>query len=84
MPAPRVDSRALARAFRVALWVVAGAVAVAVVIGVVFAGSPDRIPAGVSVAGIKLSGLTPGQAEEILSDLSARYATVPVVLTAGG
>jgi len=64
----------------------AGAVLVALVlvVGVGFAGSDARIAAGVEVAGVKVSGLTPEQAEKKLSERAASLADVPVTFTGGG
>jgi vancomycin resistance protein YoaR len=53
-------------------------------VGIVFAGSSSRIAGGVSVEGVKLSGLTPRDARGLLSSLAAKYADVPVVFRAGG
>ncbi len=72
------------RLVRVGLWALAALAALVVAGGIVFAGSSDRIPAGVSVAGIKLSGLTAPEAEDILSSIAATYSQVPVVFTAAG
>jgi vancomycin resistance protein YoaR len=52
--------------------------------GVVFAGSGGRIAAGVTVDGVNVGGLTPEQASKRLAAQAARYASVPVTLTAGG
>jgi hypothetical protein len=52
--------------------------------GVLFAGSPERIPAGVTLAGVPLSGLTAEQAEAKLRARAAEVASTPVVFTAGG
>ena len=60
-----------------------GAVAV-LAIGIGFRGSASTIPAGVTVAGVELAGLT---AEEALAELEQRAAAVadsPVVLVAAG
>ena len=51
--------------------------------GVLFAGSPSRIAAGVTVAGVDVGGLTATEAETRLGRLAERYAAVPVVFTAG-
>jgi hypothetical protein len=62
------------------------AIAVGVVLaaGILLAGSSNRIAAGVSVDGVKLSGLTPGEARDLLSSLAAKYGNVPVEFRAGG
>ena len=65
----------------------AGAVVIALVliVGVAFAGSGTRIAAGVEVAGVKVSGLTPEQAEKKLSTRAAEsVAEDPVTFTGGG
>ena len=56
----------------------------AVVLGLAFAGSPERLPAGTQIAGVNVSGLTPGQARSQLEQRSRALANVPVVFTAPG
>jgi vancomycin resistance protein YoaR len=80
----RVRSRFVLRAVRVALWTVAACAGLLLAGGILLAGSSDRIPAGVSVAGIKLSGLTPSEAQDVLSSVADKYSAVPVVFSAGG
>ncbi len=58
--------------------------ALVLIAGVAFSGSDARIAAGVEVAGVKVSGLTPEQAEKKLSERAARLADVPVTFTGGG
>jgi vancomycin resistance protein YoaR len=55
-----------------------------VLLGLAFAGSPDRIAAGVRIAGVNVGGLTAGDAIARLEARSHRVAGVPVVFTAGG
>ena len=62
----------------------AGVLALVLIVGVAFSGSDARIAAGVEVAGVKVSGLTPEQAEKKLSDRAASLAEVPVTFTGGG
>jgi vancomycin resistance protein YoaR len=62
----------------------AAVLALVLVVGVVFAGSDARIAAGVEVSGLKVSGLTPEQAEKKLSKRAASLAEVPVTFTGGG
>jgi vancomycin resistance protein YoaR len=50
--------------------------------GIVFAGSGDHIAAGVTVSGLKVGGLTPEEAQAKLEATAERYASVPVVFTA--
>jgi vancomycin resistance protein YoaR len=64
----------------VAIVVVVGAI----VLGLAFAGSPERLPAGSEIAGVDVSGLTPGQARSLLEKRSRELASVPVVFTAAG
>jgi vancomycin resistance protein YoaR len=68
----------------VGIWGGASLAALVLATGVVFAGKPGTIPAGVTVAGVKLSGQTPAQAVALLQERSAEYADRPVVFTAGG
>ena len=67
-----------------ALWTVSAVAALTLAAGIVFAGSVERIPAGVTIAGVKVSGLTPEEAERRLAMRAARYASIPVVFTADG
>ena len=60
------------------------AVGLVLAAGILLAGSSNRIAAGVSVDGVKLSGLTPGEARDLLSSLAAKYGNVPVEFRAGG
>jgi vancomycin resistance protein YoaR len=62
----------------------AAVLALVLVVGVAFAGSDARIAAGVEVAGVMVSGLTPEQAEKKLSRRAASLADVPVTFTGGG
>jgi vancomycin resistance protein YoaR len=55
-----------------------------VVLGLVFAGSPGRIAAGVKIDGVDVGGLTAGQARTKLERRSAALSQVPVRFTAGG
>lgn len=54
-----------------------------IIVGLVFAGSSERLAAGVSVGGEKVAGLTPADAEERLARRAARVAPVPITFTAG-
>jgi vancomycin resistance protein YoaR len=56
----------------------------AVVLGLAFAGSPQKLPAGSEIAGVDVSGLTAGQARSVLEKKSHELASVPVVFTAPG
>ena len=66
----------------VAAGVVLAVLAVAV-LWVAFAGSSARIAAGVSIAGVDVSGMTPAEAREALERRAAAVAATPVVFTAG-
>jgi vancomycin resistance protein YoaR len=67
----------------------AGAAAVAVVLalvalfGAVFAGSPARIAAGISIAGVNVGGMTPAAAQRLLERRAAALDDVPVTFFAG-
>ena len=56
----------------------------AVVLGLAFAGSPERLPAGSQIAGVDVSGLTAGQARSLLEQRSRSLANVSVLFTAAG
>jgi vancomycin resistance protein YoaR len=64
-----------------------GALAVLVVLavaaGIVFAGSADRVAAGVSVAGVNVAGLSAAEAQEKLETVADRHASRPVLFAAG-
>jgi vancomycin resistance protein YoaR len=53
-------------------------------LGLAFAGSPKRLPAGSQIAGVDVSGLTPGDARAMLEQRSRQLGRVPVVFTANG
>jgi vancomycin resistance protein YoaR len=53
-------------------------------IGLLFAGSPDRLAGGVTVAGVKLGGMTADEARRELERKAAALEDVPVVFTAAG
>jgi len=75
--------RLVRTAAKVALAALGILVVLALAAGIVFAGSADRVAAGVSVEGVKLGGLTAAEAHAELEATAARYASVPVVFTAG-
>jgi vancomycin resistance protein YoaR len=54
------------------------------VLGFIFAGSPSRIAAGVSIEGVNVGGLTAAEARAKLEARSAELAQVPITFTAGG
>jgi vancomycin resistance protein YoaR len=53
------------------------------VLGLAFAGSPERIADGVEIAGVEVGGLTPSQAQRFLERRAERLARVPVTFTDG-
>jgi Putative peptidoglycan binding domain len=57
--------------------------AVGILMGLAFAGSPDRIAAGVRVAGVNVGGLTLDQAAVKLERRARVLADVPVTFSAG-
>jgi vancomycin resistance protein YoaR len=63
---------------------VAGIALVVGLLGLAFAGSPTRVPAGVEIAGVSVGGLTPAQARRKLEARSHAVADRPVVFRAGG
>jgi vancomycin resistance protein YoaR len=56
----------------------------AVVVGVVFAGSPTRLADGVHIAGVDVGGLSPGAAKKELERHSKALENVPVEFRVGG
>ena len=86
--AVRVRSRRRARARRLLAQrlaaLLAGLSAVGILLGLAFAGSPDRIAAGVSIAGVNVGGLTVGEATAKLERRARALARTPVAFTAGG
>jgi vancomycin resistance protein YoaR len=59
-------------------------VAAAVLLGLVFAGSPTKIAGGVRIDGVDVGGLEATDARKLLEAKSATLAQRPVVFTAGG
>jgi vancomycin resistance protein YoaR len=51
--------------------------------GLAFAGSPNRLPEGVSIAGVDVGGMTPAAARAMLAQRAERRADVPVTFVAG-
>ena len=52
-------------------------------LGLIFAGSPDKLANGTRIAGIDVGGLTPDDAQRLLERRSERLSRVPVVFTFG-
>jgi vancomycin resistance protein YoaR len=83
-PRRRPRTRAQRRVFwqRTAILATIAALA-AIVLGLVFAGSPSRIADGVRIAGVDVGGETPRQAERILKQKADSLASVPVTFRVG-
>jgi len=56
---------------------------VAVVLGLAFAGSSNKLAGGVQIAGVEVGGKTPREAERILSARAKALAAVPVTFRVG-
>jgi len=69
---------------RIAAWAVAALAAAAVLVGVLFAGSPDRLADGTRIAGVDVGGLTPAAARTRLERRAAALQNTPVTFTAAG
>ncbi len=54
-----------------------------IVVGLVFAGSPARLAAGIRIAGVSVGGLTPSRATALLQARSDRLQSVPLTFVAG-
>jgi len=61
-----------------------GALAIALVVPLFFAGSPDQLADGTRIAGVDVGGMSAGDAKKLLAQRSARLANVPVTFFAGG
>ena len=57
--------------------------AVALGIGLAYAGSPERLAEGVKIAGVEVGGLPPGDAERLLEQRARELRDEPVVFTSG-
>jgi vancomycin resistance protein YoaR len=56
----------------------------ATVLGLAFAGSEERLPAGSQIAGVDVSGLTTAEARSLLERRSEELGRTPVTFSAGG
>ena len=83
-PARRVTSALVRRVAKTAAAAVLLFVLGLVAVGFVFAGSTDRIAAGVTIAGVNVGGLTADAAQRKLGARARNVAAVPVPFTAGG
>jgi vancomycin resistance protein YoaR len=54
------------------------------VLGIAFAGSPETLPAGTSISGVDVAGMTPGDARTMLERRSDKLDRVPVTFVSGG
>ena len=59
-------------------------IAVAIVFGLVYAGSPDRLAGGTTIDGVDVGGLTSTDARKLLERRARQLADVPVTFTAAG
>jgi vancomycin resistance protein YoaR len=69
---------------RAGLVAAGGAVLVVAAGAFVYAGSPDRIAEGVTIAGVDVGGLSPADAQVVLERRAAALASEPLTATAGG
>jgi vancomycin resistance protein YoaR len=86
-PAARVKrgrARLVRRVLGTTFWAVAAILLVALVTGLVYAGSESRIAGGVTVAGVDVGGLTAEEAQAVLAERAASAQTVPMRFTALG
>jgi vancomycin resistance protein YoaR len=87
---PDLDARRQAKARaarlrrRILIGTVALLVALALGVGIGFAGSTDRIADGVKIAGVDVSGMTAEEARAALEKQAAEVAAQPVTFTAAG
>ena len=72
----------LVLAGKIALGALSALVVLAVAVGIVFAGSGDRVAAGITVGGVNVGGLSAEEAQARLERVAARYASEPVAFTA--
>jgi vancomycin resistance protein YoaR len=83
-PARRDWSRLVRRGTKIAGLVMVTILVGLFAVGVVFAGSAERVAGGVTVAGMDVGGLEAQEAEERLAARALQVAAVPVAFTAGG
>jgi vancomycin resistance protein YoaR len=55
-----------------------------VALGLAFAGSPETLPEGTTIAGVDVAGLTPGDARRMLERRAREREDAPVTFTGGG
>jgi vancomycin resistance protein YoaR len=83
-PAQRDRSALVRRAAKIALAAVGALLVAFLAVGIVFAGSADRVAGGVTVAGMEVAGLDGEEAERALAARAKKLAAVPVAFQAGG
>ena len=71
-------------ALRRTVFVTVFAVLLLVLVGLAFAGSASKLPAGTTVAGVDVGGMTQSQATQVLSQRAAAVEHVPVRFTVAG
>jgi vancomycin resistance protein YoaR len=59
-------------------------IASSAVLGIAFAGSPETLPAGTSISGVDVAGMTPGDARTMLERRSAKLDREPVTFVSSG
>jgi vancomycin resistance protein YoaR len=59
------------------------AAAIAAILGLVYAGSPDKLANGTTIAGVDVGGLTAADAQRLLERRSERLSRVPVTFVFG-
>ncbi len=69
---------------RILVWGGATVLFLAVSVGVLFAGSSDEIPAGVTVAGVDVSGMSETEAAAFMAEKYEAVAATPLVVTVAG
>jgi vancomycin resistance protein YoaR len=81
---PRARKRARRLLWQRTAAAIGGIAIVLGVLGLVFAGSPTRVPDGVTIAGIDVGGQTPVEARKSLEARSQAVADRPVVFSVAG
>ena len=69
---------------RIVVWTSALVLFFGVTVGVLFAGSSDEIAAGVTVAGVDVSGMSQSEAAAFLAEKYESVASKPLVVTVAG
>ena len=82
--AARIASRDLAAPLRTILVGTGAVAALGIALGLAFAGSPEKLAAGVRVAGVDVGGLTAGEARRVLEHRFQALRGTPVTFVAAG